>query len=394
MRVAGIVAEYNPFHNGHSFMADQARQSGATHLVACMSGSFVQRGEAAFADKFLRAEAAVRSGVDLVLDLPVPWSLGGASSFARGGVSILSSIGCDALAFGCETNDETLLLKTAQTMLQDSVQAETAALMKEGLTYPAALGQVLSSRGLQECADVLASPNNVLAVEYIKSILQMDLNMSLIPVKRVGSGHDATVCCGKIASAAALRAMNESADMAPYMPAEAFRVYRENPGRMLSRESFETSVLTALRLLPEDAFVTFVEDRSGLADRLRAAVKTSNSLDSLYQAAKTKNYTLSKVRRETMHLYLHIPTFYLMQEPLFVRVLAANDRGLEVLSKADSRIPILTKHAESLSLSREAKALYDLQCRASDLYSLCTKEKRACCTEQTSSIQIIRSVPQ
>ena len=332
MHVAGIVAEYNPFHNGHSFMADKARQSGATHLVACMSGSFVQRGEAAFADKFLRAEAAVRSGIDLVLDLPVPWSLGGAASFARGGVSVLSNIGCDTLAFGCETNDESLLLKTAQTMLQESVQAKAAALMKDGMIYPAALGQVLSSRGLADCAFVLASPNNILAVEYIKSILQMDLNISLLPVRRVGSEHDAADCCERIASAAALRAMNDSADMAPYMPAEAFCAYQENPGRLLSKVNFETSVLTALRLLPEDVFDSFVDDRSGLSDRLRAAVKTSDSLDSLYQAAKTKNYTLSKIRREVMHLYLQIPTFYQKQEPLFIRVLAANERGLEVLS--------------------------------------------------------------
>ena len=390
MRIAGIVAEFNPFHNGHLYLAEQARLRGATHLVAAMSGSFVQRGEAAFADKFLRAEAAVRSGIDLVLDLPVPWSLGGAASFARGAVAMLSDIGCDSLAFGCESDDASALCQTARALLQESVLDETAVKMKSGLTYPAALHQTLQERNDASCSAVLQTPNNVLAVEYIKALIDLGLNMKIEPVRRCGSAHDAPLGNEMISSAAALRAMDDFALAAPYMPPEAYRVYADNTGRILDESSFETAVLTALRLLPDASFNTFVDDNSGLADRICAAVKTTSSLSDLYQTAKTKSVTLSKVRREVMHLFLQIPRDFVKSTPPFLRVLASNERGLEVLASSKHTLPLLTKHAETSALPREAKSLYALQCRASDLYALCTKEKGACCAEQTSSIQIIR----
>ena len=394
MRAVGIVAEYNPFHNGHRFMIEQVRQLGATHVVAAMSGSFVQRGEAAFADKFLRAEAAVRSGADLVLDLPVPWSLGGAATFARGGVSILLNIGCDALAFGCESDDVALLREAARLLMDPSVLDETACKMKQGMTYPSALNQVLIETGNSSSALLLQKPNNTLAVEYMKAMYHKGADLPLVPVLRSGCAHDAPGKKGRIASAAALREMRDFAAAAAYMPQEAFRVYADNPGRILDRNHYETAVLTALRLLPDTAFALFVDDSSGLKDRLLRAVKTASGLEELFQTAKTKNVTLAKVRREVMHLFLQIPPDFAKAEPLFVRVLAANERGLEVLSKANSQISLLTKHAEASALSPAAKELYELQCRASDLYALCCKTKRACCTEQTSSIQIIRSVPQ
>ena len=126
MHVVGFVSELNPFHNGHAYFTEQLRHAGDTYVVTVMSGNFVQRGEAAFTDKYLRAEAAVRSGVDLVLELPVPWALGGAESFARGGVSLLKSFGCDALAFGCETDDTALLQHTADCMHRSDIQITVA----------------------------------------------------------------------------------------------------------------------------------------------------------------------------------------------------------------------------------------------------------------------------
>lgn len=390
VHVAGVVAEFNPFHNGHFYLLKQARQRGATHLVAAMSGSFVQRGDAAFADKFLRAEAAVRCGVDLVLDLPVPWSLGGAASFARGAVSMLSDIGCDSLAFGCETEDAALLRQTARVLCQDSVSERAASKMRSGSTYPSAIHETLLELNETACAGVLQTPNNVLAVEYIKAADNLGSELALLPVKRCGSEHDAPLSRGSIASAAALREMTDFTRALPYMPQEAFRVFTENSGRLLDRCSFETAVLCALRLLLPEDFDAFVDDRSGLADRIRTAVKATDSLDGLYQAAKTKSVTLSKVRRAVMQLFLQIPPAYAKTFPPFSRVLAANARGLEVLGASKHALPLLTKHAEASSLSADAKALYDLQCRASDLYAVCTKTKGACCTEQTGSIMIVR----
>ena len=157
MHVVGFVSELNPFHNGHAYFTEQLRHAGDTYVVTVMSGNFVQRGEAAFTDKYLRAEAAVRSGVDLVLELPVPWALGGAESFACGGVSLLKSFGCDALAFGCETDDTALLQHTADCMHRSDIQITVAQKRKSGSSYPVAVAQTLREAGEADAARVWSS---------------------------------------------------------------------------------------------------------------------------------------------------------------------------------------------------------------------------------------------
>ena len=394
MRVAGIISEFNPFHNGHQYLLDRVREGGATHIVAVMSGNFVQRGEAAFADKFLRAEAAVRCGVDLVAELPVPWSLGGAQTFARGGVALLSAIGCDTIAFGCETPDQALLAQTARLLLDENIQSEAASAMRNGVTYPAALRQTLLAHGAQDSACLIDQPNNVLAVEYLKAVYAQNSTMQPFAVQRVGQGHDAPLKKGTIQSAAAIRSLPVFADAKEWMPAEAYNVFSSHPERLLDWQHYETAVLTALRLLPEEAFDRYVDDRSGLRDRLRVSVRGAKSLEELYQSAKTKSVTLSKVRRAVMQLFLQIPTNAAVGTPPYLRILAANKRGLKLLSSENISLPVVTKHAEIAALDEASRELYALQCRAGDLFSLCSKEKRACGLEQTSSIQVIRSVQQ
>ena len=390
MRTVGVICEWNPFHNGHRYFLECLRQSGATHLVAAMSGSFVQRGEAAWADKFLRAEAAVRCGVDLVLDLPVPWSLGGAQSFARGGVSLLYDLGCRMLAFGCETDDAAALRRAAQLLSDEQLSEEAALRMRRGLSYPAAVKQTLLERKDAACARLLETPNNVLAVEYIKASRSMNKPMEFLPVKRIGPGHDMPVADGWIQSASAIRALPNMVDARPYIPAAAYDLLAQNEGRLLSSEAYETAMLSVLRLQPQSAFDDYVDDRSGLADRLAAAVKSTASLQALYDAAKTKSLTHAKIRREVLHTVLRIPQDFAKGTPTYARVLAANERGLEILAQNAAALPVITKHAETASLSARAQQLYALQCRAEDLYAVCTKEKGVCCKEQTTSIRIIR----
>lgn len=389
MRVAGFVSELNPFHNGHARFINRLRAAGATHIVTAMSGCFVQRGEAALTDKMLRAEAAVKSGVDLVLDLPVPWALGSAESFARGGVSLLVSFGCDLLSFGCETDDAALLKQTAVMLGSEKVREATAARMKRGCTYPAALAQTLEAMGEERALHLLETPNNVLAVEYLKALQALHTDLPVLPVRRTGASHDALLQDGAIQSASAIRALTDLSAMRPYLPQTVYDVLEKHPGRLLDRQSFETAVLTALRLLPDDAFDRFATDRSGLADRLRKSVRQACSLSQLYELAKTKSLTHAKIRREVMHLFLQINPDFEKETPPFARILAANNRGMELLARRCCNIPVITKHAETAKLDERSQSLYALQCRAGDLYALCTKEKRACCTEQQSSILII-----
>ena len=305
MRVAGFVSELNPFHNGHAYFISQLRANGATHVITAMSGCFVQRGEAALTDKMLRAEAAVKSGVDLVLDLPVPWALGSAESFARGGVSLLVSFGCDLLSFGCETDDAALLKQTAVMLGSEKVREATAARMKRGCTYPAALAQTLEAMGEERALHLLETPNNVLAVEYLKALEALHTDLPVLPVRRTGASHDALLQDGVIQSASALRSLPDVAAMRPYLPQTVYDVLEKHPGRLLDRQSFETAVLTALRLLPDSAFTLKKKRRRLRVCLLLTAAEWSCWQDAaaifLLSQSMPKQQSLTNVRNRFMH---------------------------------------------------------------------------------------------
>ena len=154
MKTAGIVCEYNPLHNGHLYQINKTRLSGATHIVCAMSGNFVQRGEPAFLDKWTRAQIAVKSGADLVVEIPVPWAVSGAESFARGSVTLLNNLGIDVLSFGCETDDEKKLLKAAETSKDEKVVSKLKAYTKSGLSYPLALQKAAAELYGKEIGDL------------------------------------------------------------------------------------------------------------------------------------------------------------------------------------------------------------------------------------------------
>ena len=160
MKNIGIICEYNPFHNGHLFQLNRAHEMGATHITAVMSGNFVQRGDAAVCSKFVRAKAAVSSGADLVIELPVPFAISSAENFARGGILLLDGLGCvDGISFGCECDDLDLLKRAAEFSEEFAHSDEAIALMNSGKSFPAALSALCPN----ELKSVLESPNNILA---------------------------------------------------------------------------------------------------------------------------------------------------------------------------------------------------------------------------------------
>ena len=187
--VAGIVAEYNPFHNGHAHLIEAARAAGATHIVAVMSGSFVQRGGPACAPKTVRANAAVACGADLVLELPLPYAMATAERFAAGAVGILGGLGCvDVLAFGSECGDIDLLAKAAGAVLAPYCGEYTKNLLDTGVTYARARQKAVEELYGPEVAEVLSSPNNTLAVEYLKQISLQELRIAPFTIPRAGAG--------------------------------------------------------------------------------------------------------------------------------------------------------------------------------------------------------------
>lgn len=388
---AGIVCEYNPFHNGHFYQLEKTKQAGADYIVCVMSGNFVQRGECAFFDKWLRARAAILCGADVVIDLPVPWACSSAENFARGSVGLLCDFGIDTLSFGCETDDAELLEICADALGNKKVGTTVQQKMSEGFSYPSALSTAVGKLYGEKVKEVLSSPNSILAAEYIKALKSFSHETKILPVKRKGSSHDSEETEEETASASFIRGLASFSESKSFIPEKAYSLFK---GADIYRmKNGERAVLSSLREIKKEDYSLYVTDNQGLANRIYEAVKTASSLDELYDKAKSKNYTHSRIRREVISLYLKIPKDMSKGKVPYMKILAVSERGLSLLSKAkeNSSVPVITRHSETLNLSSEAKAVYDIQCGSSDKFALFTDKIKECSLEQRNSIIIINA---
>ncbi len=381
MKILGIVAEYNPFHNGHKSHIEESKKAIAreTAAVCVMSGDYVQRGEAAIFSKYARAEAAVRGGADLVLELPLPWSLSSAESFARGAVGLLGSLNCvDYLSFGSECGDMAILNSLATALMDPALDITIREELKTGVSYAAAR-QAALSKSIGGLADYLESPNNILAVEYLKAIYNQRLRIEPLTIKRIGAGHDE-----KGGSASDIRSMLEvKKSIKNYVPKEAYEVFHREieQGRgPVTMEHLETAILSRLRMMSESDFTDIPDDSEGLGNRLFAAAREETTLDGVLSAAKSKRYALSRLRRMCMCASLGIKKGQADGLPPYARVLAANEAGRRALNTISekSSIPLITKPASVKELPVECLNLFELESSAHDLYVLgyAAKEER------------------
>lgn len=392
MKVAGIVCEYNPFHNGHARQIEKTREAGATHIVCAMSGNFVQRGEAAFIDKWKRAEISINCGADLVIDLPVPWSCDSAENFAFGAVSMLDAMNINMLSFGSETTDVRLLIECANSIDDYQVGKLIKSKMSVGLTYPGAFCKSVEELYGSEVAEVLSLPNSTLAIEYIRALKKVKSKAEICAVER-NAAHDSFISEGNFISAAALRNMTDFSMAKQYMPKYAFEKVFESIAKgenTMCGEKIQQMILFALRSISLEQMQAMVSNNSGIAQRIYNAVKTSCSLDDLFETAKTKSITMAKLRRTVTRLFLGISDDVSQKAPPYIKVLAANKKGFEIMANAKGNIPVVTKHSEILKLDEFSKQVYDIQCRSTDLYMLMQKKIRACSLEQTSPVIIIK----
>lgn len=389
--IAGIVCEYNPFHKGHLYHIEKTKSCGADYIVAVMSGNFVQRGECAYFDKWLRAEGAVKCGADIVIDLPVPWSCGSAESFARGSVGLLSDFGIDLLSFGSECDDSELLYRCAEALSDEKVGSLLKRKMAEGLSYPSALSEAVGEIYGEREREILSSPNSTLAVEYIKALKAFSPDTKILPVKRKGSDHDGEKVKDGIASASKIRSFSDFSEAEEFVPEKIYPLFLNavnNGDGPCLMEKGERAVLSALREIKKEEYSLYVTDESGLAGRIYEAVKTAVSLDDLYEKAKTKNYTHSRVRREVLALYLKIPKEISKGKVPYMRILAASERGLSLLGKAqeNSSVPVVTRHSQMSLLSQEAQRVYEIQCISSDKFAVFSDKIKECSLEQKHSM--------
>lgn len=380
MKTVGIVAEYNPFHFGHEYHIKKTReQIGEECAVVCaMSGDFVQRGEAAIYSKFARAEAAVRSGADLVVELPVPWALSSAEGFARGAVALLGAVGAEYLSFGSEAGDVAPLHALADIL----AAPETNDRIKERLASDATLSyaaarQLAVRDAAGDKAALLEQPNNILAVEYLKAISALSLDMTPMTVAREGAAHDGESAAGsRVRSAMDIRrALAQGADIASLVPPAAAAVYtrEREQGRAQDRERMELAVLSRLRMLPEEAYAALPDAQHGVGARLYEAARREASLDAVLAAAKTKRYALSRIRRMCMCAAVGVTVGMSAGTPPYIRVLAATERGCALLRALDAKeggLPVITKPASVKQFSAECTQVFAAGAYAHDLFAL------------------------
>lgn len=385
LSVTGIIAEFNPLHTGHALLLKKAKERGAA--VAVISGNFVQRGDLAIAEKRIRAEAALLSGADLVLELPVAYSMSTAQNFALGGVAALKAAGCDSLLFGSESGDITEL-KTACDILKTEKFAERLnGYLSTGMTFAAARENAACDSGLKR--GVLSGANNNLAVEYMTAAENLDADFEFITLKRQGAGHDSAEASGGYASASLLRERLLSGDRdfcKEYIPEKVFSLLK--PSNIADISRIEKAVLAVLRTRTPEEFKNLPDISEGLENKLFSAIRVASSLNDLYNRVKVKRYTLARVRRLALSAFIGLDGSFFMKQPPYIRVLGFNEQGRKLLKarSEDSSVPLITRVSEIKKLPEPALKLFEAECRATDLFSLALPEIAPCGIEYTAKI--------
>lgn len=370
MKFAGIITEYDPFHNGHGAQLAAARRAGAECIAVCMSSGAVQRGGVPILPDAVRARAALEAGADLVVALPAPYACATAERFAAAGVSLLAALGCDTLVFGAETPDAALLQQAAALLQREELQPLLRQKLSAGMTYAAARAEAAEEL-VPGMGALLRTPNNILGIEYCKAILNQKAALQPMPLPRWGAAHGGAA--GEhdgtpMASASYLR-QHTLEEWAPFVPQTAMELYRKAAaeGQLLDAQKFETAVLALLRAAPPERFARARGVSEGLENRLAAAVREAESLEDLYTRLKTKRYPHARLRRLVLDAALEFPAE--LPEPPYLLVLGARKAVLPRLKQA--RLPAGTSLADLMRNGEEARKIGELHSRAVDFSSLC-----------------------
>ena len=379
--VAGIICEYNPIHSGHVRHIEATRALVGTDcaVICAMSGNYVQRGDLAVFPKHSRAASAVAAGADLVVELPLPYVLSSAEAFARGGVRLLDALGvCTHLSFGSEAGETDCLREVADCLLTDKLSRYIGEELKTGISFPLARFYA-ARRLLGKKAELLKTPNNILGIEYLKALIEIKSPMTPLTVKRFGAAHDSEGAESSSALRKALRAGEPIWERMPAAAAELLRREAEAGRGPVFMENAETAVLSRLRMLPDAAFAALPDAAEGVEQRLMRYCRTMPTVEAILQSAKTKRYTLSRLRRMLLCAALGLTADDKGAPPPYIRVLAMNGRGTGLLREINekSALPVITKPARAHALEAPARAMFLKEAAATDFYALAYPEPSA-----------------
>lgn len=382
MKSVGIIAEYNPFHNGHAYQLQKAKEaSGADFAVAVMSGDFVQRGEPAMFEKRLRARWALENGADMVIALPAPFALASAEAFALCGVTLLAASGiADYIAFGSECGDTDLLCRAADVLSgePDELRALIRSHISRGLSYPDARARAFAEYLPSQLASALSSPNDILGIEYIRAIGRVGASLRPVAIGRVGAAHDSAHADGGFASASNLRrfiASGEAERIKPFVPEGVYEDISGALGRSapITSQSLSRETVYALRRMSREQLRSLPDVTEGLENPLYSACREHSDIGSVLAAVKSRRYTMARLKRICMCALLGIygsPTQRL--DSLYIRVLGIRREARPLLSALNERseLPVITRRGDASKLDERQSELMALEMRCADIAAL------------------------
>lgn len=368
MPLAGIVAEFNPFHNGHKYLIDCAKKDGFDVAVV-LSGNFVQRGDVAITPKYKRALTAISNGSDIVAELPVAWAMSTAQNFAFGAVSQLVSLGIDTLYFGSESANSDILCKVAHILLSNEYQELIRQKISTNETFAKIRRNIVCDiLGFE--TDVLDNPNDTLAVEYICAAKKLKANIKFNPVKRIGANHNSSTETDVFSTASLLRKSvmkNDEEYLRRYMPDSAVQILLSSP--IANIEKIDSAIVSSVKRLSAEEISLLPDVGEGIHNLIYKFARECNSFSALCDNIKTKRYTHARIRRILLSAYLGIDNSFFLKEPPYVKILAIKESAAKYL-KNHSKKKIVTRVSQLDLTDQFTKSVFELENRVNELYAL------------------------
>ncbi len=389
-RVLGIIAEYNPFHNGHLYhIAKSKQETGAQYVIAVISGNFVQRGNTSIINKWTKARMALLNGADLVIELPTIYSISSAENFAEGAIKILNSLGVvDTLSFGMEANDISTLNNIANVLYNEPKEYVTMLSheLSKGNSYPKARENalLLYLNDIKRYANVMSGSNNILGIEYLKALRKTKSTITPVGIKREKVLYNDKYIVDEFASATAIRKMlmtKELNDISKVMPRNSYLLLGEELKKghyVIDIARFEKEIIYTLRKMSVQDIAKLPDVSEGLENSLKNAADSCNTLKDLINIVKTKRFTQTRIQRILLYCLLGITKKQMETSRKvipYARVLGFNNKGKELISemmKLNPKLNIVTsvkKYIDTVA-NKYLKEMLDIDILATNIYTL------------------------
>lgn len=412
-RVLGIIAEYNPFHNGHMYHLQKAKaQSGAQYCICVMSGNFVQRGNTSIVNKWKKAEMALLNGVDLVIELPTIYGVASAEGFSLGAIKLLNNLKIvDAISFGTETSDFAALNNISSIVNEEPMKYKSIlnSELKKGLSFPKARENALMLylNDNKRYDNILNTPNNILAIEYLKALKKIKSTIQPIPVKREKVYYNDNVIVDEFASATAIRKLlknEEFSEIRKVVPKSTYQILKKETelgNVVLDLSRYEKEIIYNLRRMTVSEIAELPDVNEGLEHSLKNAANYSNDITNLINIVKTKRYTVTRIQRILICALLGITKrdvgMAKKTEP-YIRVLGFNEKGKELISRINKQNPKATvitsvkKFQDKNNNNKNSKIykrLLDIDIFSTNVYTMACKSESLANLDYTKNMVIL-----